>query len=166
MVVARNPDAEARALTGGSGDPKLQFGELDGLLGYRLRRAQGAMHRDYLASVAGLDLSQKQTATLWLVHANPGVSQVQLASALGMDRATMMAVVDRLEKRGFVVRKRSATDRRCQELYLTPAGQSILRKVKARIARHEARFKALFTPGELEALMAALQKFQDATWSC
>lgn len=141
--------------------PELMFEELDGLLGYRMRRAQGAMHRDYMASVAGLDLTQKQTATLWLIHSNPGVSQVSIASALGMDRATMMAVTDRLEDRALLIRKRSEVDRRRQELYLTPAGQTMLRKVKTRIAEHEARFKALFKPAELAALLAALKKFPD-----
>jgi len=142
-------------------EPDLMFQELDGLLGYRLRRAQGAMHRDYMASVAGLDLTQKQTATVWLIHANPGVAQVSVAAALGMDRATMMSVTDRLEDRGLLVRKRSTVDRRRQELYLTPAGQSLLRKVKARIAEHEERVKSMFEPAELERLLAALKKFQD-----
>src|SRR6185436_3707410 len=141
--------------------PELMFEELDGLLGYRMRRAQGAMHRDYVASVAGLDLTQKQTATLWLINANPGVSQVSVAAALGMDRATMMAVTDRLEDRSLLMRKRSTVDRRRQELYLTPAGQSMLRKVKARITEHEERFKALFKPAELAALLSALEKFRD-----
>ncbi len=143
--------------------PELMFEQLDGLLGYRLRRAQGAMHRDYMATMAGLDLTQKQTATLWLINGNPGVSQVSVAAALGMDRATMMSVVDRLEDRRLVIRKRSSVDRRRQERYTTPAGQSMLRKLKTRIAGHEARFKALFKPTELTALLAALQKFQDAS---
>jgi len=141
--------------------PELMFEELDGLLGYRLRRAQGAMHRDYMATVAGLELTQKQTATLWLINANPGVAQVSVAAALGMDRATMMAVTDRLEDRGLLVRKRSTVDRRRQELYLTPAGQGALRKVKARIVEHEQRFKSLFKPAELAALLSALEKFRD-----
>jgi len=141
--------------------PELMFEELDGLLGYRLRRAQGAMHRDYMATVAGLELTQKQTATLWLINANPGVAQVSVAAALGMDRATMMAVTDRLEDRGLLVRKRSTVDRRRQELYLTPAGQSALRKVKARIVEHEQRFKSLFKPAELAALLSALEKFRE-----
>ena len=140
--------------------PELRFEELDGLLGYRMRRAQGAMHRDYMATVADLALTQKQTATLWLINANPGVSQVSIAGALGMDRATMMSVTDRLEERGLLVRKRSSVDRRRQELYLTPSGQSTLRKVKTRIAEHESRFKALFKPAELAALLAALKKFR------
>jgi len=142
--------------------PSLMFEELDGLLGYRLRRAQGAMHRDFMAAVASLDLTQKQAATLWLINSNPGVAQVAVATALGMDRATMMAIVDRLEERHLVIRQRSNTDRRRQELYLTPAGQSALRKAKARIAKHEERFKALFTAAELESLLSALQRLQDA----
>jgi DNA-binding MarR family transcriptional regulator len=141
--------------------PDLMFEDLDGLLGYRLRRAQGAMHRDFMGAVAELELTQKQAATLWLISANPGVSQVSVAAALDMDRATMMSITDRLEERGLVIRKRSSVDRRRQELYLTPAGISRLRKVKARIAEHEARAKSLFKPAELAALLDALKKFQD-----
>jgi DNA-binding MarR family transcriptional regulator len=140
--------------------PELMFEELDSLLGYHLRRAQGAMHRHYVAMVEDLNLTQKQTATLWLVSANPGVSQVSVAAALGMDRATMMQVTDRLEEREFLIRKRSSVDRRRQELHLTPAGIKLLRKVKARIAEHEQRFKSLFSRTELESLLASLRKFQ------
>jgi DNA-binding MarR family transcriptional regulator len=77
-----------------------------------------------------------------------------------MDRATMMAVTDRLEERGVVIRKRSEIDRRKQELYLTPAGQQMLRKAKSRIAEHESRFKALFKPAELASFIEALKKIQ------
>ena len=158
--MARQSNAKAATAEELQG-PDLMFEELDGLLGYRMRRAQGAMHRDYMATVSGLDLTQKQTATLWLINSNPGVSQVSVANALGMDRATMMSVTDRLEERSLLIRKRSTVDRRRQELYLTPGGQSMLRKVKTRIAEHEARFKALFKPAELTALLAALNKFQE-----
>ena len=141
--------------------PTLMFAELDGLLGYLLRRAQGAMHRDFMAAVSEFGLTQKQAAALWLIQANGGVSQAELAAALGMDRATMMAVTDRLEDRGFVIRKRSSTDRRRQDLYLTPAGQTILRKCKARVAEHEDKFRALFSAPELAALLDALKRFQN-----
>lgn len=140
--------------------PALMFAELDSLLGYLLRRAQGAMHRDFMATVADFELTQKQAATLWLIHANPGVSQAEVSSALGMDRATMMAVIDRLEDRGFVIRKRSSVDRRRQDLYLTPSGQATLKKCKAKISEHEEKFRQLFTAAELTALLEALKKFQ------
>jgi DNA-binding MarR family transcriptional regulator len=112
-------------------------------------------------AVAEFELTQTQAATLWLISANPGVSQVDVAGALDMDRATMMSITDRLEERGLVIRKRSSIDRRKQELYLTPAGISRLRKVKTRIAEHEARIKALFKPAELAALLDSLERFQE-----
>lgn len=136
----------------------LRFEGLDGLLGYRVRRAHGAMHRDFVASLSSLTLTQKQAATLWLINSNVGVSQATLAGSLGMDRATMMSVVDRLEERGLVIRRRSATDRRRQELHLTPLGQSTLKKAKAKIAEHERRFTSRLKPAELETLLSLLQR--------
>ena len=161
--MARNASPKVEDLSEPEDGPGLMFEELDGLLGYRLRRAQGTMHRDFMAAVASLDLTQNQAATLWLIHSNAGVAQVSVAAALGMDRATMMAIVDRLEDRGLVIRKRSSADRRRQELYLTPAGQNTLRKAKARIAKHEERFRSLFTAAEFESLLNALQKLRDAS---
>lgn len=139
----------------------LNFGELGELLGYRLRRAQMAMYRDYIASIADLEVTQKQTAILWLISNNPGVSQAAVASALEMDRPSMMAVIDRLQERGFITRDRSDVDRRRQELHLTAAGDSMLAKLKNRIAKHEQRMRALFTDAEMTALLAALRKLQE-----
>jgi len=162
QAVARNSPSRADAPADELDDPALLAVELDGFLGYRLRRAESVMHRDFIAALADLDLTQKQAATLWLINGNPAVAQVSVAAALGMDRATMMAIVDRLEDRGLVIRKRSSVDRRRQELYLTPAGQSTLRKAKARISKHEERFTSLLTAAELASLLAALRKLQDA----
>jgi DNA-binding MarR family transcriptional regulator len=157
----RQTNVKHRETAGDEAETELAFAELDGLLGYLLRRAQGAMHRDFMASVASFELTQKQAATMWLIHANAGVSQAEVAAALGMDRATMMALTDRLEERGFVIRKRSSVDRRRQDLYLTPAGQSVLRKCKTRIAEHEQKFRALFTAPEYASLLDALKRFQN-----
>jgi hypothetical protein len=35
---------------------------------------------------------------LWLIDSNPGVAQISVATALGMDRATMVEVVDRVHR--------------------------------------------------------------------
>ena len=158
--MARNASRKAQEPAEEIDDQGVMSEGLDGFLGYRLRRAEIAMHRDFIAALADLGLTQKQTATLWLINSNPGVAQVSVAAALDIDRATMMAIVDRNEERGLVIRKRSTDDRRRQELYLTPAGQNALRKAKARIARHEERFTSLFTAAELKFLLAALQRLE------
>jgi DNA-binding MarR family transcriptional regulator len=106
----------------------------------------------------GWDLTQKQCAVLQLIGANPGVSQVDLASTLGTDRATMMAVIDRLDERGFLLRLRSKADRRRQELTLTPAGEVVLAQTNALINSHDKRFTSLFTRRELDMLVGALRR--------
>lgn len=155
-AVAEDQDAPA----GGASEPQsgMDLGGLDEVLGFHLRQAQGAMYRSFITTLAEHDLTQKQAGVFWLVGANPGVSQIALAGALGMDRATTMAVVDKLESRGFIVRQRSTVDRRRQELYLTPAGQKALVAVKATIGEHERRHSELFSPDELETLITYLRR--------
>lgn len=136
----------------------LQFGGLDELLGYRIRRAQGAMHRDYMAAVTGLKLTQKQTAVLWLVEANPGVGQGEVGAALGMDRATMMTLVHRLEERGLVARRRSRSDARRRELHSTEAGARLLARARRRIAVHEQRMREKLSDSEFRTLCSLLRR--------
>ena len=139
----------------------LSLGGLEGLLGFHLRMAQVAIYRDFRASLAHLDLTQKQYATLELIRANDGVSQVDLAALLGADRATMMAMVDRLETRGLVRRRRSESDRRRQNLAVTDLGLKVLAEAKAAIAEHEARFTGLFGDGELATILTALRQIHE-----
>ena len=139
-----------------SADERLDLANLPNLLGFHLRLAHVAMYRDFATAMSELDLTQKQYATLQLIGANPGVSQVDLAATLGTDRATMMAMVDRLDQRGLVQRRRSASDRRRQELTLTEAGEAVLARAIRVIAEHERHFTSRFTKEELKALVNAL----------
>jgi DNA-binding MarR family transcriptional regulator len=136
----------------------LSLGRLPELLGFHLRMAHIAVYRDFMESMAELDLTQKQSATIQLIAANAGVSQVDLANTLGTDRATMMAVVDRLEERGLITRRRSRADRRRQELLLTKEGQAILRRLRKIQDEHEKHFTSRFTKEELDALFDALDR--------
>ena len=131
---------------------------LDGMLGFQLRLAYAAFSRHFAEAMAHLDLTQKQTGVLWLIGANPGVSQAALAKHLDMDRASMMAIVDRLDAREIVVRKRSRHDGRRQELYLTPKGRRILKQSKAALTEHERWFTERFSEAELGVFFEALQR--------
>jgi MarR family transcriptional regulator, organic hydroperoxide resistance regulator len=142
--------------------PQIDPGRLWGLLGFHLRLAQVTMQRGFTEALAGLDLTQKQCATLELIAANPGVSQVDIASRLRNDRATMMALIDRLEERGLVARRRSAADRRRQELTLTADGEALLGQAMQAVEAHERRFTARFSAAELETLVELLGRVRQA----
>lgn len=138
----------------------IDFSGLDTLIGYRLRRAQSAVHRDYNAMFEELKITQKQTGVMWLVVSNPGLAQGSIGTSLGMDRATMMVIVDRLEARGLLKRIRSRKDARQRELFATPEGLRLMKKVHSLTERHEKRLKQLFTAAELQILEHLLQRLQ------
>lgn len=135
--------------------PVLAQGDLSGLIGYRLRRAQQELFRDFAASIP--DLSPGRAGLLMLIEANPGLTQSRLAQAMALDRSTMVGVLDALEARGWVER-RKGKDRRTNGLWLTRAGRVLLTRVKRRIADHEARVTARLSRVERERLLTLLTK--------
>ena len=134
---------------------KLDPGALPQLLGYRLRLAQQAVFRDFAASVQGL--SPGRVGLLIYVDANPGVTQSRLAEAVQRDRSTMVGVLDQLEERGLLERRRG-TDRRTNGLWLTRAGRSLLARALRGIARHERRIASRLSTAERRRLLALLGK--------
>lgn len=132
---------------------KLKPGALPQLLGYRLRLAQQAVFRDFADSVQGL--SPGRVGLLIYVDANPGVTQSRLAEAAQRDRSTMVGVLDQLEARGLLERRRGK-DRRTNGLWLTRAGRALLARAVRDIARHEKRIAARLSATERRQLLALL----------
>jgi DNA-binding MarR family transcriptional regulator len=130
-------------------------GLLPGLLGYRLRRAQQAVFRDFAATIP--ELSPGRAGILLLVEANPGITQGRLAQAVSLDRSTMVGVVDALEGKGLIARRRGQ-DRRTNGLWLTAAGRTLVSRLKRRIQMHERRVAARLSPAERAQLIALLEK--------
>ena len=133
----------------------LNQGQLPVLIGYRLRLAQQAVFRDFAASVPGL--SPGRVGMLLLIDANPGVTQSRLAHAVSRDRSTMVGVLDQLEGKGLIERRRGA-DRRTNGVWLTRAGRTALARAKRAIAIHERRVAAKLSPSERAQLLKLLAR--------
>lgn len=82
------------------------------------------------ARAAGVDLTPVQFAALDAVRAEPGLDQASIAAAIAYDRATIGGVIDRLQAKGLLSRKVSATDRRARVIQLTPAGEALLQRFR------------------------------------
>ena len=137
------------------------LGDLNGIVGFHIRLAHGAVYRHFTETFVDIDLTQKQASTLWLVNAHPGISQIDLGGRLRMDRATTMTIVNRLQDRAYLRRERSASDARKQALYLTEKGREALARAKAAIAEHEAWLKSRFTREETEKLVEMLARIHE-----
>lgn len=133
-------------------------GVLDGLLGYRLRRAQVAVFADFAQTMADFDLTPGQFGTLALIAANPGLSQTALGTALGIDRSSVVPLIDKLERRRLVERAPHPRDRRSHALRLTEEGTALFETARAAVARHEAHIFAPLAPAERETLARLLDR--------
>ncbi len=91
-----------------------------------LHRAQ-QLASDRFAFLVGEDgVTLRQFVVMTAIAAAPGVSQIDLVRATGVDRSTLADVVTRLERRGWIARKASETDARANAVALTEAGIATL----------------------------------------
>ncbi|RYY26669.1 MAG: MarR family transcriptional regulator [Sphingomonadales bacterium] len=133
-------------------------GALEDILGLNIRLAHGAVQRHFVERFADLALTQKQVSVLWLAGDHPGIAQTDLARVLDMDRATTMAIVHALEKRGLLERNKGGTDARRVALALTGEGCVLLEKAQGAITEHEQWLTARFSRKELATLMEMLRR--------
>ncbi|WP_326522779.1 MarR family winged helix-turn-helix transcriptional regulator [Sphingomonas sp.] len=138
------------------------LGAIGDILGFHIRLAHGAVYRHFSETFSDLDLTQKQVSVLWLVDDHPDIAQADLGRALQMDRATVMAIVNRLQGRGLLVRGASRIDRRRQTLTLTDAGKDALARARVAILDHESWLKGRFSAVEVQMLIALLSRIHGA----
>lgn len=140
---------------GGPAD-EVGFGPLPSYLGYLLRRAQGRVFADFAQALGG-EISPGEFGLLTLVAENPGITQVRLAAALGLDKSTLSPALARLTRRGLLRRERLPSDGRLQALRLAPGAEAAHAAMRARVEAHEARIAAALEPAERAELMRLLR---------
>jgi DNA-binding MarR family transcriptional regulator len=151
---SRSPRPAAAATTARA----INLDFLPTLLGYNIRRAQIALWRDFTRNVADGEVRPGVFSVLLLANANSGIAQIDIANQLGIDKASVVALIDRLEDQGWVVRKRSTEDRRRQEIFLTPAGEKAYKALKKEMIEHERKFVDRYTDTERKQLISLLQR--------
>ena len=93
----------------------LDFSMMEDAVGYSLRRAQLAVFQHFNEAFSSKGLRPTDFAVLLLLKRNQGSKQSEVAEALGIQRANFVAIVDGLENKGFVERRKSETDRRVHD---------------------------------------------------
>ena len=90
--------------------------------------------------------------------ANEGMAQQAIGELIGLNPTQMVFLVDELEERGFVERRRNPADRRSYGLFLTPAGRDMLAQVQATARAHQGRLGSSLTAQEQEQLTSLLRR--------
>jgi DNA-binding MarR family transcriptional regulator len=123
-------------------------------LGFHLARRFGEL-------LAPLGLEQRHAGMLDRLAANEGQSQQAIGELLGLNATRMVFVVDELEQRGLVERRRNPADRRSHALYLTDLGRDMLKQIRQVMGDHEGQFGTSLTGAERRQLAALLRRVAD-----
>jgi MarR family transcriptional regulator for hemolysin len=108
-----------------------------------------------------LGMSQASWMTIAVAaNAREPLSQSELADSLGVEGATMVAMVDRLVKAGLVKRDPSTADRRIKRVVVTEAGYRLFDTVKTEAALVRKQLLSQLDPKKLEAAAEVLEALQ------
>lgn len=136
--------------------PGVDYGVLDDLVGYALRRAQLRIYLDFFQALEPWDITPPRFSAMTLIHNNPGLKLTDLAQAMGIARSGAVQVVRSLEKLGYVQRSDSRTDKRAHCLRLSEDGQAAYAQIQEAIRQHDTRISAGLTVGEQAELRRLL----------
>ncbi|OWJ67257.1 MarR family winged helix-turn-helix transcriptional regulator [Inquilinus limosus] len=106
---------------------------------------------------AGLDLSRPQYRVLIFLDRNPGITQARLAEMLDVEKMTVTGLLDRMEKRGWVERRRDPNDRRAYSLHLLPPARPVVDRLEAVIAQWQEDTNAQLPAEVMVRLIGDLQ---------
>jgi DNA-binding MarR family transcriptional regulator len=132
---------------------------LEASLGYYLSRARNVLAERMDQAVEPLGLTSSQIAVILLLSCGRAHTPYELARAMSYDSGSMTRMLDRLEKKGFIVRTRSDADRRMVELQLTPQGTDaakVLPGIGATVLNEQLRG---FSDADLATLIDLLARF-------
>jgi MarR family transcriptional regulator, lower aerobic nicotinate degradation pathway regulator len=123
---------------------------------YLIHRLTVAIKEGKLAAYESTGLAPVHYAVLSLLAEEARETQATIADALGYDRSYLVGVLDELEERGLIERRRDPVDRRRHLVQLTPAGRESLTKLRSITRGFEKEFLAPLDAGERETLHSLL----------
>lgn len=140
--------------------PGIEYGVLDELVGYGLRRAQIRMTEAFDAQLGGLGVTTQRFSALVLIASNPGLKQTELAGVMGIARSGVLAIVEALSLQGLIERRPVPGDARAQALFLSPLGEEKLPRIVQLVREHDRELVRGFSAAEIETLKSLLERIQ------
>jgi DNA-binding MarR family transcriptional regulator len=131
---------------------------LDDLIGYALRRAQLKLFQNLIGRLAAHDLRPAQFSALAIIDQNPGLMQADLAKALAIEPPQVVPLLNKLESRALAVRVRCKPDKRSYGIFLSKAGETLLKELKQIAKESDLDSTAALSAAEREDLLRLLKK--------
>lgn len=132
--------------------------------GYLLHKTAQLLDESAERALVEAGLKAREFFVLSSLSGGADLSQQDLSRLLGLDPTTVVAVIDELERREYVERRRNPADRRRYILVLTDAGRSALTDAERVAAEVETEFLGALSATEREALRDMLRRVMAGRW--
>ncbi|HVO14107.1 MAG TPA: MarR family winged helix-turn-helix transcriptional regulator [Alphaproteobacteria bacterium] len=129
--------------------------------GHLVRRLHQIAVSIFLEKTRAFRITPVQYSALMAIRAFAGIDQRGLARVIAFDRSTIGSVVERLERRGLIVRETDRADRRYKALYVTPKGAQLLRDMEGAAHAVGETLLAPLSERDRRAFMRVLAKTVD-----
>ncbi len=126
--------------------------------GFLIRRLHQLHIAVFLEECAEFDVTPVQYAVLSVLYDGGALDQVSVAAEVGIDRNNAADVLRRLERRSFVERIASKTDRRAKLTRITETGRKFVEDAHGAMERAQARFIGSLNVRDRKRLLELLQK--------
>jgi DNA-binding MarR family transcriptional regulator len=131
-------------------------------IGFLITRIHTRMHREFMTALEPLRIEPRDYGALTALDAMGPVSQAELARHLGVSGASMVQIVDDLERRGLLARRRLATDRRTQILHVQPEVPDLLPEATRLAQETSDTLLVALSQANLKRLMVLLRRLVTA----
>jgi len=133
---------------------------VDNALGFWIHRVYQASRNEMFREFheVGEDVTPEQWAVLIRLFEQDGRSQSELSEATFRDRPTMSRIVDGMESRGLLVRRKSPDDARIRTIHLTRKGRELEKKLVPIVKRIVERMVAGLDDHALETTRDTLRR--------
>lgn len=131
---------------------------LEDLVGYALRRAQLKLFQNLISCLTVHDLRPAQFSALAIIEQTPGLMQADLARALAIEPPQVVPLLNKLEERALAVRIRCKPDKRSYGIFLSKAGENLLKELKKIAAESDRDATAALDEDERTELLRLLKK--------
>jgi len=127
-------------------------------IGYLVRRLHNLIVPRAEALFADADFTFSQWVVLMAVRDGIANTCGEIARHMDHDTGATTRLVDQLEERGFLARRRSTTDRRVVNLVVTPAGKALTKSLMPRLIEFWNGVLEGFSPEESAQLISLLTR--------
>ena len=107
-----------------------------------------------------LGFSHSRWLLLWHLSRNDGCTHRELAELIGIEAATLVRLVDHLEREGLLKRCGSETDRRVKHLYLSDAGKKVVEDIRGYAADLRKEVLSGLSQSEIKTALEALDNIR------